>query len=147
MLARLGLDAVHAALRAATGVGIAQMLASQATTLVPQDGPTPEHITDDSEALRVARQIVADLRLSSEGKLAWSACQHSLLLHGKPGTGKTYLARAMGGSSGVPIVMSSFARWQSNGHLGDCLKAMIESFNEAIAAAPCILFIDEIDAA
>lgn len=147
MLARLGLDAVHAAFRAPTGLGIVQTLANQAAALVPPDGPTLEHMTDDSEALRLARQIVADLRLSSEGKLAWSDCQHSLLLHGKPGTGKTYLARAMGGSSGVPIIMSSFARWQSHGHLGDCLRAMIETFNEAIAAAPCILFIDEIDAA
>jgi len=147
MLVRLGLDAVHAAFRSPTGLGIVQTLADQATTLVPQDGPTLEHMMDDSEALRVARQIVADLRLSSEGKLAWSDCQHSLLLHGKPGTGKTYLARAMGGSSGVPIIMSSFARWQANGHLGDCLKAMITTFDEAIAAAPCILFINEIDAA
>jgi SpoVK/Ycf46/Vps4 family AAA+-type ATPase len=53
----------------------------------------------------------------------------------------------MGGSSGVPIIMSSFARWQSNGHIGDCLKAMIATFDEATAAAPSILFIDEIDSA
>lgn len=147
MLARLGLEPLNAAFRAATGSDVVEILTEQATALVPKNAPTLDQVADDSEASRLARQMVADLHLWANGDLTWSDCQHSLLMFGKPGTGKTFLARAMGGSSGVPIIMSSLARWQANGHLGDFLKAMIDTCNEAIAAAPCILFIDEIDAA
>ncbi len=147
MLARLELDALHAAFRAPTGSDVVKTLAIQANALLPKHGPTLDQIEEESEAKTIASQIVADLALYAKGDLPWSMCPHSLLLHGSPGTGKTFLARAMGASSGVPIIMSSLARWQANGHLGDFLKAMIETFNEAIAAAPCILFIDEIDAA
>lgn len=52
-----------------------------------------------------------------------------------------------GRSSGVPLITASFAIWQGRGHLGDMLRAMQDSFAEANASAPCILFIDEIDAA
>lgn len=72
---------------------------------------------------------------------------HSLLLHGPAGTGKSYIARAMASAPGVRFVRGSFAEWQAAGHLGDMLKAMYACFAEATAAAPCILFIDEIDSA
>jgi AAA+ superfamily predicted ATPase len=114
---------------------------------MPTDGPTLDQMTDESEVVTAARQIVADLKLWADGELPWDECVHSLLLYGKPTTGKTYLARAIGRTSGVPIFMSSLARWQSCGHLGEMLKAMISTFNEAIAAAPSIVFVDEIDSA
>jgi len=147
MLARLGLDALLASFREADGMAIVETLSEQAAAMIPTDGPTLDDMTDESEAVTTARQIVADLQLWADGKLLWADCIHSVLFHGKPGVGKTHLAHAMGRSTGVPLILSSFARWQSGGHLGDMLKAMIETFDEAIAAAPCILVIDEIDSA
>ncbi|MFC3061059.1 AAA family ATPase [Paenirhodobacter populi] len=48
----------------------------------------------------------------------------------------------MGNSAGIACVTGSFAEWQSAGHLGEMRK----TFAEARRLAPCILFIDEIDA-
>lgn len=125
MLARLGLDALHAAFRAPNGSDIVAAPAMQADALMPKQGPTLDQVEEDSDAKTIACQIVADLALYAENKLPWSECQHSLLLHSVPGTGKTFLARAIRASSGVPIIMSSLARWQANRHLGDYHKAMI----------------------
>jgi cell division protease FtsH len=55
--------------------------------------------------------------------------------------------RKINSSGGIPLISASFARWQACGHLGEMLRAMTDTFAEAIAAAPCVLFIDEIDAA
>jgi ATP-dependent Zn protease len=46
----------------------------------------------------------------------------------------------------VPIHVHSLARWQAKGHLNELLKAMRAAFDEAKKDAPCILFVDEIDA-
>lgn len=53
----------------------------------------------------------------------------------------------MGAEPGVRFVQASFATWQSAGHLGNMLAAMRASFAEAIAARPCVLFVNEIDSA
>jgi cell division protease FtsH len=45
----------------------------------------------------------------------------------------------------VPLVATSVARWLETSHLGDVLAAMTTTFEHAAQAAPCILFIDEID--
>lgn len=71
----------------------------------------------------------------------------SLLLHGAPGTGKSFLARQMAAAAKVKLIEGSFAAWQAAGHLGQMLAAMERCFESAMAQTPCILFIDEIDAA
>ena len=109
--------------------------------------PRLEDMAGDSEALSAARQLVGDLALWKQGRIAWTELCRSLLLFGQPGTGKTHLARMMGNSAGIAFIATSFADWQANGHLGDMLKAMQKSFAEARRRAPTILFIDEIDAA
>ena len=68
-----------------------------------------------------------------------------LLLVGKPGTGKTELARSMAGSADVNFVSGSYAEWQKHGHLGDFMNAMSTCFDAARNQVPCILFIDELD--
>ena len=98
-------------------------------------------------AVDAARGLVEGLRAWQSGSAAWSEIEHSLLLYGPPGTGKTWLARALGNEPGVRFVQSSFAEWQSAGHLGNMLAAMRATFAEAISSRPSVLFIDEIDAA
>ncbi|MCW3784735.1 AAA family ATPase [Defluviimonas salinarum] len=142
-LAALPFSAVRLALRAPTPLAVADRLAALTQ---PAPGPRLEEIGGDGAALRAARQLVADLQLWSEGKLAWSEMTRSMLLHGQPGTGKTWLARAMGNSAGLNFVTASFAAWQACGHLGDMLAAMQKSFAEARRLRPSVLFIDEVDA-
>ena len=62
-----------------------------------------------------------------------------------PGTGKSWLARAIGNSADFTVVTATFGQWQAEGHLGDMLKAMRQCFHNARAAMPTVLIIDEID--
>jgi ATP-dependent metalloprotease len=68
-----------------------------------------------------------------------------ILLVGKPGTGKTLLARAMAGESGVSFIYVSGSEFDTPlvGQGSTLLKALFES---ARKQKPCIIFIDEIDA-
>lgn len=86
-----------------------------------------------------------DLELWQAAKLAWDDMSVKLLLSGPPGTGKTQFAKALCNSLQVPLIATSVATWLEPGYLGDVLKRMSASFAEAEAAAPSILFIDEID--
>ncbi len=109
-------------------------------------GPRLEEMTGDSPALSAARRIVEDLLCWKQGEAGWDEISRSILFFGPPGTGKTWLARAMGNSAGLNVVTASFGEWQSAGHLGDLLREMRASFAEARRKAPSLLIIDEIDA-
>jgi len=69
-----------------------------------------------------------------------------MLLSGPPGTGKTTFARALCNTLQVPLIVTSVASWLEPGYLGDVLKRMSAVFEAARETAPCIVFIDEIDA-
>lgn len=68
-----------------------------------------------------------------------------ILLHGPSGTGKTLLAQAVANECGVNFISIKgpevLSRW-----VGDSEKRVRELFKHARRAAPCVLFIDEIDA-
>ncbi|KAJ2389811.1 Ribosome biogenesis ATPase rix7, partial [Coemansia sp. RSA 2603] len=68
-----------------------------------------------------------------------------VLLHGPPGCGKTLLANAIAGEVGVPFLQISAPSIVS-GMSGESEKKLREVFEEARELAPCIVFIDEIDA-
>ncbi|KAJ2470460.1 Ribosome biogenesis ATPase rix7 [Coemansia sp. RSA 2322] len=68
-----------------------------------------------------------------------------VLLHGPPGCGKTLLAHAIAGEVGVPFLQISAPSIVS-GMSGESEKKLREVFEEARDLAPCIVFIDEIDA-
>jgi transitional endoplasmic reticulum ATPase len=63
---------------------------------------------------------------------------------GAAGTGKTYLARALAGEYGLPLInvysSTLFSRW-----VGESEKALEEIFRKARQVAPCILLLDEVD--
>ncbi|PWN50105.1 AAA-domain-containing protein [Violaceomyces palustris] len=68
-----------------------------------------------------------------------------VLLHGPPGCGKTMLAGALAGELSVPFLSISAPSIVS-GTSGESEKTLRDTFEEAASIAPCILFIDEIDA-
>ncbi|KAI9464457.1 ribosome biogenesis ATPase RIX7 [Lactarius psammicola] len=68
-----------------------------------------------------------------------------ILLHGPSGCGKTLLANAIGGELGLPFISISAPSIVS-GMSGESEKTLRETFEEAKRVAPCLLFIDEIDA-
>ena len=68
-----------------------------------------------------------------------------LLLYGPPGTGKTMIANAIANEINVPFI-SVAAPVIVSGMSGESEKKLRELFEEAKSNAPCILFIDEIDA-
>lgn len=67
------------------------------------------------------------------------------LLHGPPGCGKTLLAQAVAGEVCLPMLKVSAPELVS-GVSGESEQKLRELFEQAISSAPCILFIDEIDA-
>jgi transitional endoplasmic reticulum ATPase len=70
---------------------------------------------------------------------------HGILLYGPPGCGKTLLAKALANESNMNFIYIKAAevlnRW-----LGESEAAVREIFSKAKAAAPCIIFFDELDA-
>ncbi|TIB04494.1 hypothetical protein E3P96_01597 [Wallemia ichthyophaga] len=68
-----------------------------------------------------------------------------VLLHGPPGCGKTLLANAIAGEMAVPFLSISAPSIVS-GMSGESEKTIRDTFQEAASHAPCLLFIDEIDA-
>jgi ribosome biogenesis ATPase len=68
-----------------------------------------------------------------------------ILLHGPPGCGKTMIANAFAAELGVPFITISAPSIVS-GMSGESEKALRDHFEEAKKLAPCLIFIDEIDA-
>ena len=144
-LAALNPRALGVACREVGAIAAARKLAA----LVPaaaDRGPSLDEIDGYGEAEAVARRMVDDLRAWSTGRAKWSEITRSLLLYGPPGAGKSWLAKAIGNSSGATFIQASCALWQSHGHLGDMLGAMRRTRSEALGQRPTVLFIEEIDA-
>ncbi len=89
--------------------------------------------------------VVAFLREPARFASVGARAPKGVLLVGPPGTGKTLLARATSGEAGVPFYSVSGSGFVEM-FVGVGAKRVRELFKTARAHAPCIVFIDEIDA-
>ncbi|WP_246746648.1 AAA family ATPase [Agrobacterium burrii] len=115
----------------------------------PQDvlvGSRLEDMEGYGEAKDWGLDLARDLNDWRAGDISWDDVDRGVLLSGPPGTGKTIFAKTLAATCKAELVVASYAKWQAKGHLGDFLKAMQKSFQDAKRNAPAILFIDEIDA-
>lgn len=105
-----------------------------------------ELLSGYGEARPWALDLKDDLALWREGALGWDEMSTKMMLSGPPGTGKTTFARALCNTIQVPLIVTSVASWLEPGFLGDVLQQMSQVFETAREHAPCIVFIDELDA-
>src|SRR5210317_165206 len=91
------------------------------------------------------QEIVGFLRDPTQYIVSGAKIPKGALLAGKPGTGKTLLARAIAGESSVPFIQCSGSSFVEM-FVGVGAKRVRDIFEIARKNQPCIVFIDEIDA-
>jgi cell division protease FtsH len=112
--------------------------------------PTTERVTfadvaGIDEAKEELAEVVDFLRDPGKYRKLGAHIPRGVLLTGSPGTGKTLLARAVAGEAGVPFFSMSASEFVEM-IVGVGASRVRDLFAQAKAAAPSIIFIDEIDA-
>ncbi len=108
-------------------------------------GTTFEDVAGIDEVKEELTEIVDFLKNPKKYANIGARIPKGVLLAGAPGTGKTLLARAVAGEAGVPFFHSSGSEFEEM-LVGAGASRVRDLFNKAKKAAPCIVFIDEIDA-
>ncbi|WP_034995797.1 ATP-dependent zinc metalloprotease FtsH [Beijerinckia mobilis] len=126
--------------------GLMSIGKSRAKVYVEKDTKiTFADIAGVDEAKFELREVVAFLKdQKSYGRLG-ARVPKGILLVGPPGTGKTLLARAVAGEAGVPFFSISGSEFVEM-FVGVGAARVRDLFDQARKAAPCIIFIDELDA-
>ena len=110
-----------------------------------QVGVTFDDVAGVDEAKRELQEIVAFLRNPADYSRLGARAPKGVLLVGPPGTGKTLLARAVAGEAGVAFFTISGSEFVEM-FVGVGAARVRDLFEQARKAAPCIIFIDELDA-
>ncbi len=97
------------------------------------------------EAKAELHEIVDFLKRPDEFGRLGAHIPRGILLVGPPGTGKTLLARAVAGEAGVPFFSTNGAEFVEM-FVGVGASRVRDLFEHARTSAPCIIFIDELDA-
>lgn len=91
------------------------------------------------------KEIVDFLKFPKKYLLLGARIPKGILMVGPPGTGKTYLSKAVAGEAGVPFFSISGSDFVEM-FVGVGASRVRDLFEQAKKASPCIVFIDEIDA-
>ncbi|MEA1072083.1 ATP-dependent zinc metalloprotease FtsH [Sphingomonas sp. LY160] len=119
---------------------------SRAKILVPKEGRvTFSDVAGIDEAREELTEIVEFLKDPGKFSRLGGKIPKGALLVGSPGTGKTLLARAIAGEAGVPFFTISGSDFVEM-FVGVGASRVRDMFEQAKKSAPCIVFIDEIDA-
>jgi cell division protease FtsH len=123
-----------------------QMGQSQAKVqMVPDTGVTFEDVVGVDGAKIELEEVVFFLKEQDRFTELGAKIPRGLILEGPPGTGKTLLARAVAGEAGVPFFSVSGSEFVEM-FVGVGASRVRDLFAQAKKNAPCIIFIDEIDA-
>ncbi len=106
---------------------------------------TFEDVADMANAKYELQEIVEFLKNPEKFQKLGAQIPKGVLLIGPPGTGKTLLARAVAGEAGVPFFSISGSEFIQM-FVGVGASRVRDMFKTAKESAPCLLFIDEIDA-
>ena len=110
---------------------------------------TPTVTFDDvagvDEAKQELREVVDFLKMREKFQALGARIPKGILLVGPPGTGKTLMAKAIAGEAGVPFFSISGSEFVEM-FVGVGASRVRDLFNQGKRNAPCIIFIDEIDA-
>ncbi len=97
------------------------------------------------EAVEEVKEVVDFLKNPEKYQKLGGRIPRGVLLVGPPGTGKTLLAKAIAGEAGVPFFSMSGSDFVEM-FVGVGAARVRDMFQQAEAKAPCIIFIDELDA-
>jgi cell division protease FtsH len=106
---------------------------------------TFEDVAGVDEAKQELTEVVEFLKYPEKFSTLGARIPRGVLLVGPPGTGKTMLARAVAGEAGVPFFSISGSEFVEM-FVGVGASRVRDLFDQAKRNAPCIVFIDEIDA-
>ena len=109
------------------------------------DGIKFSDVAGEDEAKENLTEIVEYLHNPNRYKEIGASMPKGILLVGPPGTGKTLLAKAVAGESNVPFFSMSGSEFVEM-FVGMGASKVRDLFKQAKEKAPCIVFIDEIDA-
>ncbi len=102
-------------------------------------------VAGQDEAKESLEEIVSFLKHPEKYTEIGARCPRGALLVGPPGTGKTLLAKAVAGEAGVPFFQIAGSEFVEM-FVGRGAAKVRDLFKQAKEKAPCIIFIDEIDA-
>ena len=108
-------------------------------------GITFSDVAGEEEAKESLTEMVDFLKNPGKYLEIGARLPKGALLVGPPGTGKTLLAKAVAGEAGVPFFSMSGSEFVEM-YVGVGASRVRDLFKQATAKAPCIIFIDEIDA-
>lgn len=108
-------------------------------------GVTFEDVAGLDEAVEELREVVEFLKKPEKYRVLGGRIPKGVLLVGPPGTGKTLLAKAIAGEASVPFFSLSGSDFVEM-FVGVGAARVRDMFEQAKSRAPCIVFIDELDA-
>ena len=128
------------------GGGFMRIGKSKAKVYMEKDIPTRmKDVAGVDEATEELFEVVEFLRTPEKYTKIGGKIPKGVLLVGPPGTGKTLLAKAIAGEAGVPFFSISGSEFVEM-FVGVGAARVRDLFEQAQAKAPCIIFIDELDA-
>jgi cell division protease FtsH len=143
----LAIFLVYFMLRRLIGAGSPMAFGRSKGRLYAQEdlGVTFNDVAGIDEAVEEVREVVDFLKLPDKYQKLGGRIPKGVLLVGPPGTGKTLLAKAIAGEAGVPFFSLSGSDFVEM-FVGVGAARVRDMFTQAEAKAPCIIFIDELDA-